>query len=340
MTEFIRDSINKESLHSREIREDQPYVGSITPMHDVSGFAKQTAALVAAGTLGKALAAVEKGNLAEAVVGAVVVGAAVGAAASDWGRQFLDYEWNQLLFIGGWHKNASRRTLFKSKGAVLNDLLTRPDGMNSPLFFQFFPETVSDSKAVNFGEISIIGVPNPIPTILSATPRIVSFEAHFARERWNRGKQLIKWDKHNFDVGMSLQVLRSFCYSFAEKVPFPQPLMLNLPGTRIGIDKSNEVAGDSIFCILKNYSATRKSFFPDGTIRTATVSLEFQEFNVVGGGAQKGITTMEDFATVYSDYTKNVTSAIRNTSTGPDSHADTDQVGVTANIDSAGDLTD
>jgi hypothetical protein len=225
-------------------------------------------------------------------------------------------------------------TALLTPGAMLDTWFGRSTMMSCPIFFQFFPESISDSRTVNIGEVSMPLMPNPLPGLVSSSARIVSFEVVFAQEKWagEGGNDSFTWDKHNFNVGVALQALRSFCYPMGAFTPLPQPLMLNLPGTRIGIDVG-KTRGDTIFCILKDYNAIRKSFFPDGSIRVASVQLSFQEFSVIGSGAGIGITTVDDFADVYSNYVGNSHDAINDISISQ--VGDGPRVGKTQNPNSA-----
>jgi hypothetical protein len=260
-------------------------------MKEISGFIKQSTVVASAGAIGRGA----KGL--------------ASAAGNPKGLMAGLIENSPAISTGAFAAGVTAATLL-TPGAMLDSWFGRSNMMNCSIFFQFFPESISDSRSVNIGEVSMPLMPNPLPGLVSSSPRNISFEAVFAQEKWaGEGNDNFKWDKHNFNVGIALQVLRSFCYPMGAYTPLPQPLMLNLPGTRIGIDQA-ETRGDTVFCLLKDYNATRKAFFPDGSIRVASVHLSFQEFSVLGGGPGLGITAVEDFASAYSTYVGNTMDVI------------------------------
>jgi len=188
-----------------------------------------------------------------------------------------------------------------------------------PLFFQFFPETIVDSRSANVSEVNIPFFSNPMPTFSSASPRIISFSADFAQEKWavqssqqldaGLGNDIAFWDKHNFNVGLALQALRSLTYPVAVNgLMYPLPLYLSLPGTRIGIDRvagSGALINSSILCFMKSYSSTRKSFFPDGVPRIGSIQMDFQEFANLDERM-----TFTDFSKAYVSYAAHAQNAI------------------------------
>jgi len=275
---FTRDA-TQQQFPKRNISDVPSYVGSITPMRDMSKFIQQAVTAASAGAVGKG-----------------INGAIKGFFSGNW----IDSLGSIASGVAGL---VATGTALLSSGETLNSAFKRSGLMTRPILFQFFPESISDSRAVNIGEVSMPLIPNPMPTTVSSSPRTISFEALFAQEKWaGEGQDIQLWDKHNFNVGIALQALRSFCYPMGTYTPLPQPLMLNLPGTRLGIDVAG-IRGDTVFCVLKDYNAIRKSFFPDGSIRVASVQLSFQEFSVIGGGAGIGTTTIDDFADAYGSYT-------------------------------------
>jgi len=276
---FLKDDKN---FKSRSVQENTSYVGSLTPVRDFRGFATQAAIGGVAGSAGKAIKGSVTGGKSSAVMGAALAGLAAGEAIN---RVFLDQS--------------------------LLDMFNDTSGMG-PLFFQFFPETISDDRQVDFNEQTLPFLTNPIPTFVSASARNIGFTLQFAQELWvpagSGDKNSMRWTKHNFNVGLAVQAVRSFAYPL--KGFIPQPLMLTLPGTQIGID------GDSIFCLLKGYSTQYDAFFPDGQPRLASMNLTFQEFTI-GISGPRGNVTRASFDKVYQDYTNYAMRPISNEGGSP-----------------------
>ena len=162
------------------------------------------------------------------------------------------------------------------------------------VMFQFFPEDIRDSRRQNVGEKDLLLASDLVPTFGSASKRVLGFTCIFSQERINStGDTLatqknsvpeiptadgpLSWDKYNFDVAISVQAIRSFAYPLKSQIGgsfnlFIQPVLLNLPGTLIGIK------GDSIFGCVTSYDITYKAFFPNGRPRLAEVGIEFTEY--------------------------------------------------------------
>jgi len=275
---FLKDDKN---FKSRSTQESPSYVGSLTPVRDFHGFTNTAAAAAAFGAGGKAIKGAASGNKSSMGMSAAIIGLSLGEAINRSGLNPL---------------------LDKEDGTLI-DMFNTSAGAK-PLFFQFFPETISDDRQVDFNEQTLPFFSNPIPTFVSGSPRTIGFTLQFAQEMWipagSGNKNAMKWTKHNFNVGLAVQAVRSFSYSLRGLIP--QPLLLTLPGTQIGID------GDSIYCLLKGYSTQYEAFFPDGQPRLASMNLTFQEFTIGWSGDITG----GSFNKVYQEYTGYAESAISN----------------------------
>jgi hypothetical protein len=152
----------------------------------------------------------------------------------------------------------------------------------TPILFQFFPESITDSRENNVETTTLPGYSLPVPTFAGSSGRTISMSLTFAQERWKgTGKRLTDWDKYNFDVGLAVQALRMLTYPigiFKDAIVdvgiTPIPFALSLPNTMIGIDK------DYVFCFMRSYSVDYMSFFPDGQPRLAKMSLVMDELLV------------------------------------------------------------
>ena len=173
---------------------------------------------------------------------------------------------------------------------------------STPVVFQFFPEEITDSRQNPVNAINLLGQSTPVPTMTGNSDRVISMTLTYACERWaGAGKNLLKWDKYNFDVAKCVQALRSFTYPIGAGVGsfsagnLPQPFILTLPGTRIG------VLSDTIAGVMKSCNVRYVSFFPDGQPRLAHVDVVINEIQQ----SLTGNITGQDFKPIiYNAYTR------------------------------------
>jgi hypothetical protein len=189
-------------------------------------------------------------------------------------------------------------------GGVAVASAIRGGGLKGPIFFQYFPESFNDSRDLDYEQVRVPLFTSPIPTLSNASPRNISLEVWFSQDKWEGpGIRLREWDKYNFDVGTALQAIRAFVYpiglgeGIASVGALPQPLLLTLPNTRIGINS------DTIACLMTSYSITYHSFFPDGQPRVASAELSFIEiFLPLAHEASSRNITTRDFTKIYEQY--------------------------------------
>jgi hypothetical protein len=192
-----------------------------------------------------------------------------------------------------------------------------PALMMQPIYFQFYPESISDDRALHYEKHEIPLLSNPVPSLSGPSERKISFRLMFSQEKWqNEGVPLDDWDKYNFDVALALQAFRSFTYPIGTTLP--QPVRLVLPGTRIGIDT------DSVTGLIDKYSITYQAFFPDGQPRLAQLDVDFSEYPIAQGTV---FTTRGDFMSVYGTYVTKQNGAIA------DRGSKTEPFGVTKRLD-------
>ena len=183
--------------------------------------------------------------------------------------------------------------------------------------FQYFPETISDTKAVNYQGREIPGGSLPIYQWISSGERVLSFTAIFTsdvdllsdEEGFTQMKQngLLR---RNVDVRSALLWLRRFMLpSYGESAGLgtpltqaPNKLILKIPNSGIGLqggsfaaklpdemaksfgeDTDEVVMGDSIAAIMTQCDITYEAFFPSGLPRIATVQLAFAQVAQFGG---------------------------------------------------------
>lgn len=263
---FIRDALegNAPSIPRRRFNDETPFVGAIFPASPL--------------TLG--------------------VTAGVGSSIASGIKNFFTGN-----FVGALSDATKLAVIGTEAGFGIDD--------PKPFIFQYYPESISDHRSNNIEFATPPGFSLPVPTLASASERIISMRLTFSQERWaGRGSKLFdaRWDKYNFDVATCLQAIRMYTYPVGANFlglgnvgVVPQPFILTLPGTLIGVNS------DSIGAILKGYSIEYVSFFPDGQPRLAHVSLEMTEVLLSIGENVTGKT----FAAVSARQAGGATSAIQ-----------------------------
>lgn len=149
--------------------------------------------------------------------------------------------------------------------------------------FQYFPESVQDTKAVNFQQKEIPGGSLPLYQWVSSGERILTFQATFTtdtdpEEVSAEQLKLAGVENMNVDVGAALTWLRSFMmptYPRGGIVIPPQKLRLFMPGSGVDIIGGEMGGMDSILCQMTQCDITYEAFFPNGKIRIANVQLSF-----------------------------------------------------------------
>lgn len=190
-------------------------------------------------------------------------------------------------------------------GVQINEAVGGPV-IQVPILFQYFPSSIEESRSSGVETTTTPGASLPVPTFSGPQPRNINMTVVFSREKWSPENPTLSppdWDKYNVDVAVAVQALRAFSYPIgADTIGnpgfTPQPFMLSLPGTKIGIES------DSIFCFLSSYSVTYDAFFPDGQPRLAHVQLAMQEMLIDLGQNVTG----RSFRTVLEAYNRSAAS--------------------------------
>lgn len=173
---------------------------------------------------------------------------------------------------------------------------------------QFFPETISDSRSVQYEEKTMMGSSHPIYQWVHGSDRIISFEAHFASDTpavnsgvigdpLSTASSILKnpvagiiaatkgpGSNAAVDIAKAIAWLRSYTYPSypgSGVVKAPPKLLLYLEGTQIYSFVGTHTTS-VIPVILRRCDVTYESFFRNGSIRSAMVSLEFAETIQVG----------------------------------------------------------
>jgi hypothetical protein len=175
--------------------------------------------------------------------------------------------------------------------------------VGSILRFQYFPESISDQKAVNWAPKDIPGGSLPLYQWVSSGERSISFSAVFTTDvdfsTEANGQQLsasirslLKGsgeEGRNQDIRTAVMWLRRFMmprYGSEQQTGTPltrapRKLRLIMPGTGIGwaggAGNGNHTQRDSIVAIMTACEVEWVQYFPSGFPRIATVQLSFAQ---------------------------------------------------------------
>lgn len=154
--------------------------------------------------------------------------------------------------------------------------------------FQYFPESVADSKGVTWGPKEMPGASLPVYQFTNSGERTISFTAMFSSDIDPTSLTSIpeSVERRNVDIRAAVAWLRQFTlpdYVNGGDVSgtltlAPSMLMLSMPGSGIGLAGGDNAAlgdDDAIVCIMQECTVEYQSFFPSGVPRLASVSLSF-----------------------------------------------------------------
>lgn len=179
------------------------------------------------------------------------------------------------------------------------------------LAFQYWPATVSDTKATNYQQREIPGGSLPLYQWISGGERLITFTAEFTTDvdligsqAPAAGNQLTSSDnqvvarlkaagvdRRNADIRAAITWLRQYVYpSYPEGgaqgqqlTVAPRKLRLVMPGSGIGLMGMDTTNPDSVTVVMTQCDANIEQFFPSGLPRIATVSLSFAEVPQLNG---------------------------------------------------------
>lgn len=165
------------------------------------------------------------------------------------------------------------------------------------MVLQFFPETLSDPKGVDYATFEAPGSASPLYQWIKSGARPLSFTAVFYRESSDDIPAGTKETRYSVDINKRIAWLRRFVYpdykSDGTSTP-PGRLLLCFPKTFIS------VLGGSVFpCIMTKCDVEWKEWFTDGTPRLATVNLEFAEYCQFSDGIAWPL--QSEFETIVND---------------------------------------
>lgn len=195
----------------------------------------------------------------------------------------------------------------KTKGAFLIGL--KEDGsVGGSTRFQYFPETLADSKNVNYQQKEVPGGSLPLYQWISSGERVISFTAVFTSDvdllaggaentesengravgaihgRLKSQGQLGR----NADIRSAIVWLRQYLFpTYKDDKTFAPPhVSLFIPGSGIGAAGGALTLAsgpDTMKAVMTQCEVSYDSFFPSGLPRIATVQLSFAQIGQAGG---------------------------------------------------------
>jgi len=171
--------------------------------------------------------------------------------------------------------------------------------MGGAKVLQYWPESLDESKSQNWQSKELPGLNIPLYQWVSGGERQFSFTAQFTRDMDGEiNSKLLPKDKHNVDIDAAIAWLYLLSSSDYEAVGdmhvavAPPVLFLAFMGTKMGYQEEGafKASGSSaiasrtggVHCSLTEVRVARKDWFPTGGVRSADVSLSFNEVIQIG----------------------------------------------------------
>jgi len=173
--------------------------------------------------------------------------------------------------------------------------------------FQYYPETITDSKASEWVSKKIPGGSHPLYQWIAGMDRVFSFTAVFSDEKSDTEdsginilgaiSKLVGTDSENTDlhtapggISSALAWLRGFLYptyvsangGSIGRAQAPPKMLLVMPGSGIRSGVSGFSVSDSVPVIMTQCDITYETFFRNGKPRYTTVQLSMNEIVQVG----------------------------------------------------------
>jgi hypothetical protein len=181
-------------------------------------------------------------------------------------------------------------------------IIALESGTDEPLWpglrFQYYPESINDTKAVNYAQKAVPGGSLPLYQWINGGERQITFTAMFSSDIDLSLESKAAWggtlaeetkklgvEDRNVDIRAALTWLRSLMMptydSFGRTFP-PPKMLLSLPNTGIGL-LGGGLPGQSpdgshhVLCIMTQCDIELKKLFPSGMPRLASVQLGFSQ---------------------------------------------------------------
>jgi hypothetical protein len=208
--------------------------------------------------------------------------------------------------------------------------LDEKDNVISYKSLQYFPESLRDSKSVDYSRKAMPGGSLPIYQWVSGGARTLSLTAILSCDNdlsdINTGvvNSFMKLEdlnskglqRNNIDIRSAVVWLRQHLYPrysqnqqtpSGYQVSAPRKVFLNIPNSGIGFAGMGSLSRpDSVLCIMTQCEVDYKSFFPNGLPRLASIQLSFEEVAQYQGlitfpAASKGLDALYEQRGLYSD---------------------------------------
>lgn len=168
---------------------------------------------------------------------------------------------------------------------------------NSLIAFQYFPETITDSKGAEYSKRRVPGGSHPIMSFTDGGERVISFPAVFTQEMTPEPKNLgtlltggfslslsdalgnknkSKQDKSTVNIAAAIAWLRQYTYPrYVKNVSkAPDKVILYLPNSGI-VGADGYI--DSLVAVMTQCDVTYEVFHRNGAPRLVVVQLSFSE---------------------------------------------------------------
>jgi len=211
----------------------------------------------------------------------------------------------------------------KTRGAFLIGLQQPNDAIEgTSVRFQYFPETFSDTKSVNYQTKEVPGGSLPIYQWISSGERTISFNAFFSSDVDLLLDTVVDDPKlpsaiaerlkaigvagRNVDIRAAIAWLRQYLFPNYDsaRTHAPNKLRLFIPGSGIGVaggSPDGAVSPDAINCVMTQCEVSYDAFFPTGLPRLATVQIVLAQTAQTGGVVRFPASTyMDSWASLYS----------------------------------------
>lgn len=199
----------------------------------------------------------------------------------------------------------SSRLPDKAKKAYLIEL-DETDSPCAAFAFQYFPESISDSKNINYQQKEIPGGSLPLYQWVASGERLITFTAVFTSDvdllpprrpgqsSAEASSGLVSRVKaagvnsRNTDIRAAVAWLRRYTLpTYARNITYsPSKLRLSLPGSGIGVAGgaiAGSVLDDTVICVMTQCDVTYEAFFPSGLPRYVTVNVSFAQIPQMNG---------------------------------------------------------
>jgi hypothetical protein len=199
--------------------------------------------------------------------------------------------------------SALQSTIHKQKASVYLQEMEEPNDIpGTMLAFQYFPDTITDSKGVAYRNREVPGGSLPIYQWVHGGDRIVSFTSVFSCDVDLGDSQTDTLTKaatlkalgvadRNVDIRAAVVWLRRFMYprygdagSSDSPITYaPRKCVLSIPNSGLGLAGCSGHGDDAVLCFMTQCEVHWVAYFPNGIPRLATVSLSFTETAQFGG---------------------------------------------------------